>query len=140
MGKILCATRGGEDSYLTQDAAIELAKERGDELAFLYVFDLNFLNKTAAPILVDVGNEVVKMGEFMLLIAQERASAQGITASIITRKGKLRDEIKKAAAQEDASLVILGSPAGPESAFAMESLKNFAAEIEAETGVETIIV
>jgi hypothetical protein len=35
MGKTLCATRGGEASYRTQDAAIALAKERGDELVFL---------------------------------------------------------------------------------------------------------
>ncbi|MEA3339900.1 MAG: universal stress protein [Chloroflexota bacterium] len=44
MGKILCATRGGEASYRTQDAAIELAKERGDTLLFLYVVDLHFLD------------------------------------------------------------------------------------------------
>ena len=43
MGRILCPTRGGEGSYRTQDAAIAMAKERGDELVFLYVVDLDFL-------------------------------------------------------------------------------------------------
>jgi hypothetical protein len=42
MGKILCTMRGGEASRRTQDAAIALAQERGDELAFLYVVDVAF--------------------------------------------------------------------------------------------------
>ncbi|HIQ01546.1 MAG TPA: hypothetical protein EYH30_05385, partial [Anaerolineales bacterium] len=46
MGKILCATRGGEASYRTQDAAIALARERGDSLIFLYVVDTHFLDRT----------------------------------------------------------------------------------------------
>jgi nucleotide-binding universal stress UspA family protein len=140
MGKILCATRGGEASRRTQDKAIALAKERGDELLFLYVVDIHFLDKTAAPIVVDVGNEVTKMGEFLLLIAQERSLEQGVTASTLVHKGEVREELKKAALEEGVSLVVLGKPAGEESVFELVSLQAFAAEIEAETGVETRIV
>jgi nucleotide-binding universal stress UspA family protein len=140
MGKILCATRGGEASRRTQDRAIALAKERGDELVFLYVVDIHFLDKTAAPIVVDVENEVTKMGEFLLLMAQERAAAQGVTAGAISRSGKVREELKQAALEEGASLVLLGRPAGDESVFHLASLQDFAAEVEAETGVETRIV
>jgi nucleotide-binding universal stress UspA family protein len=140
MGKILCATRGGEASRRTQDKAIALAKERGDELVFLYVVDIHFLDKTAAPIVVDVENEVTKMGEFLLLMAQERAAAQGVTAVAISRSGKVREELKQAALDEGASLVLLGQPAGDESVFHLVSLQAFAAEVEAETGVETRIV
>jgi nucleotide-binding universal stress UspA family protein len=140
MGKILCATRGGEASRRTQDAAIALAKERGDELVFLYVVDIHFLDKTAAPIVVDVENEVTKMGEFLLLMAQERAAAQGVTATAILRSGKVREELKHAALDEGASLVLLGRPAGDESMFHLASLQAFAAEVEAETEIETRIV
>ncbi len=140
MGKILCATRGGEASRRTQDKAIALAKERGDELIFLYVVDIHFLDKTAAPIVVDVGNEVTKMGEFLLLIAQERAAEQGVAAATIARKGQVREELKRAALEEGVSLVVLGRPVGAESVFQLVSLRAFAAEIEAETGVETLIV
>jgi len=140
MGKILCATRGGEASRRTQDKAIALAKERGDELVFLYVVDIHFLDKTAAPIVVDVENEVAKMGEFLLLMAQERAAAQGVAAVAISRSGKVREELKQAALDEGASLVLLGRPAGDESVFHLASLQAFAAEVEAETGVETRIV
>ena len=67
MGKILCATRGGEGSFRTQDSAIALAKEQGDELVFLYVADVSFLNKTAAPLVIDVESRLVKLGRFQLV-------------------------------------------------------------------------
>jgi nucleotide-binding universal stress UspA family protein len=90
MGKILCATRGGEDSYQTQDQAIALARRRGDTLIFLYVIDTHFLDKTAAPIVVDVGQQVGHMGEFLLAMAQERARSQGVSARCISRSGHVR--------------------------------------------------
>ena len=62
MGKILCATRGGEDSQRTQQAAIALAQERGDELVFLYVADASFLDRIAAAVVVDVQSELDQMG------------------------------------------------------------------------------
>lgn len=140
MGRILCATRGGEASRRTQDKAIALAREQGDELIFLYVVDIHFLDKTAAPIVVDVENEVAKMGEFLLLMAQERAAQQRVTATAIVRKGEVRDELKKAALEENVSLVVLGRPAGDDSVFQLTSLQNYAAEIEAETGIEARII
>jgi nucleotide-binding universal stress UspA family protein len=140
MGKILCATRGGEASYRTQDAAIALAKERGDALVFLYVVDLRFLDKTSAPIVVDVQNEMAKMGKFLLVMAQERAGEQGVAAETVCREGKVREVLKQAASEEGASLIVLGRPAGDESAFELAGLQAFAAELEAETGVETLIV
>lgn len=139
MGKILCATRGGEASYRTQDAAIALAKERGDELVFLYVVDTSFLDKTAAPIVVDIGGGIGKMGEFLLTMAQERAARQGVEAQAIRREGKVRQAIKAAAVEEGATLVVLGRPAEGTSAFVPEDLQAFAKEIEQETGVEVVI-
>ena len=140
MGKILCATRGGEASYRTQDKAIALAQERGDELLFLYVANIRFLDKTHAPIVVDVEQEMVKMGEFLLLMAQERAAEQGVTASTLCRTGKMREELKIVARQQGVSLVVLGRPAGKESVFQLTSLQAFASEIKDEIGIETQIV
>jgi nucleotide-binding universal stress UspA family protein len=140
MGKILCATRGGEASYRTQDAAIALAKERGDTLLFLYVVDLRFLDKTAGSGVVDVEGELTKMGEFLLLMAQERAAGQNVAAEMICYKGEVREELKKAAREESVSLVVLGRPAGAESVFQLAGLEAFAAEIEEETGISTVIL
>jgi nucleotide-binding universal stress UspA family protein len=140
MGKILCATRGGEASYRTQDAAIALAKERGDALLFLYVTDLHFLDKTAASIVVDVATEIEHMGEFLLAMAQERAREAGVEAKLITRKGDVREQIKAAAVEEDVDLVVLGRPADETSRFKLEALRAFAAEIEEETGIPAVIL
>ena len=140
MGKILCATRGGEASYRTQDKAIELALQRGDELVFLYVVNIEFLNKTAAPIVVDVATEIERMGEFLLAMAQERAREAGVEASLVTRKGDVREQIKAAAVEEGVDLVVLGRPADETSLFKLEALRAFAAEIEEETGIPAVIL
>jgi nucleotide-binding universal stress UspA family protein len=141
MGKILCATRGGEASYHTQDAAIALAQEQGDELLFLYVVDVNFLDKTARAVRPDVvAAEMAKMGEFLLLMAQERAQKQGVAATYVLRHGALRQELTAAAREEGVDLVVLGKPAGTGSAFVPADLEAFAAEIEAETGIKARII
>lgn len=140
MGKILCATRGGESSYKTQDAAIALANEREDTLVFLYVVDLDFLDKTAAPLVTDVEGDIARMGENLLLLAQERAMEKGIEAEVIARKGKVREELKQAARDEQVDLIVLGRPAGEESVFKLAGLRAFAEEIEQDTGIETRIV
>ena len=140
MGKILCATRGGEASLHAQNSAIALAKERGDELVFLYIIDLKFLDKTAAPIMVDVENELAQLGNFLLLVAKERAREEGIRTEALCRKGSVRTEIKKAAQEIGATLVLLGRPEEGSSAFQLSNLQAFADEIMAETGIETRIV
>lgn len=141
MGKILCATRGGEASYRTQDAAIALAQEHGDELLFVFVVDLGFLNKTERAVRPDVvATEMEHLGEFLLVMAQERAQAQNVPASYILRHGEFRDEMIACARQPDVTMVVLGKPVGDESAFVPESLDAFAAEIEAETGTPVRII
>jgi nucleotide-binding universal stress UspA family protein len=141
VGRILCATRGGEASYRTQDAAITLARERDDELVFLYVVNISFLDTTARAVRPDtVSTELEKMGEFLLLMAQERAKKQGVSASCVIRHGDLREELKAAAREEDIDLVVFGKPAGAASSFTLEDLQDFVTEIEAETGCQTNIL
>jgi nucleotide-binding universal stress UspA family protein len=141
MGKILCATRGGEASYRTQDAAIALAKEQDDELLFLFVVDTHFLDKAGRAVRPDVvAEELSHMGEFLLAMAQERAQEQGVAAHYLLRRGEFQDELKATAREEGVDLVVLGQPAGTGSAFVPADLQAFAAKIEAETGVEAVIV
>jgi nucleotide-binding universal stress UspA family protein len=140
MAKILCATRGGEASYRTQEAAIALAKERQCEIVFIYVVDLGFLDRTAAPIVVNVENELDQMGNFFLIIAKEKAAAQGVVAHTITRQGSVREEIIQSVREEGATIVVLGRPAGDESAFQAASMEAFAKQIVAQTNAEAIVV
>jgi len=139
MGKILCATRGGEASWRTQDEAIKLAKKRGDELIFLYVADMSFLDKIAAPVVIDAGSSVERMGEFLLAMAQERAREKGLEVQVIIREGKTREEIKAAAKELEVDGVVLGLPA-EEGVFRKQALQAFAREIEEETGAEVVLV
>ncbi len=136
MGMILCATRGGEASYPTQDSVIALAKEQGDELVFLYVVDISFLNHTAAPLVVDVEPQLEKLGQFQLVMAQERATAQGITAQTIMRHGHLRTELVSVVKELGATLIVMGRSLGPDAAFEDSALQVFAADLQRESGVE----
>ena len=142
MGRILCATRGGEASRRTQEAAIALAKEQGDELIFLYVADSSFLNHTAAPLVIDVEARLVKMGEFQLLMAQERAAAQGISAQAIVREGKLRAELVGAARELEVDLIVLGHPVDQheQAVFDEAALQAFATSLQAITGTRVRIL
>ncbi len=141
MGKILCATRGGEASYRAQDAAITLARERGDSLIFLYVVDTHFLDRTERAVRPDVvAEEMARMGQFLLTMAQERAQAQGVEAETRIRRGEVLEELKAAAREEGVDLVILGRPGQEGSTFRQVDLEAVAREIEEETGVETRIV
>ncbi|MGB5932847.1 MAG: universal stress protein [Anaerolineae bacterium] len=139
MGLILCATRGGEASRRTRDKAIELAKERGDELIFLFVVDMSFMDKTAAAVVVDAEGGVEKLGEFLLAMAQEHAREKGLETQVVIREGKTREEIKAAAKELEVDCVVLGLPA-EEGVFPGEALRAFAREIEEETGAEVALV
>jgi nucleotide-binding universal stress UspA family protein len=140
MGKILCATRGGEASYRTQDAAIALARERGDELVFLFVADVSFLNQIAAPLVVDVESSLAKMGEFQLTMAQERAREQGLEVEIAVRRGQLQTELAAAAEELDAGLIVLGRPLDREAFFDEAALEALASCLQDVTGTEVRIL
>jgi nucleotide-binding universal stress UspA family protein len=140
MERILCATRGGDASFLTQDKAIQIALDNGGELIFLYVVDTRFIDKTSEPIVVDVEGEISKMGEFLLVMAQERAQKQGIEAGTLLREGKVRDELIKAVEEEEITLVVMGKPIGESSIFELDALETFAEDLEHETGVKILLV
>ncbi len=140
MGKILCATRGGEASLRTQDAAIALAKEQDDELIFLFVADISFLNQTAAPLVVDIEERLARMGRFQLAMAQERAAAQGVTARAMVRCGRLRAELVGAARELAVDLIILGRPLDRQAIFDDTALQAFATGLQAITGAEVRIL
>jgi nucleotide-binding universal stress UspA family protein len=140
MGKILCATRGGEASFRTQDLVIAKAKEEGDIVLFLYVADIEFLKQTARGVRHDVmQQEMDRMGNFLLTMACERAAEQGVEALPVLRHGSFAQALREVAVEEEATLVALGRPAGDESVFQLTGLQKLAQEIEQETGIPTQI-
>jgi nucleotide-binding universal stress UspA family protein len=139
MGMILCATRGGDESIHTQQKATDLAKERGDSLAFLYVVDSSFLNKTAAAVVVDVDDEISDMGNFILAMAIERAAECGITAEAIIRKGVIREVLPEVAKELEAQLIVVGRPAKGTGRFDQDEFDEYLTWLKSETGAEIII-
>ena len=139
MGTIVCATRGGEASYRTQDKVIEMAKEEGSRLIFVFAVDTDFLDKGHASVLVDVETEMEKMAEFLLLMAQERAAKANVTAEAVVKSGTLRDVLVETASEHNANCIVLGSPA-EQSRFALEGLQKLAAEVQEASAVEVKIV
>jgi len=140
MEKILCATRGGEASYNTQDAAIDLALELGVEILFFFVVDVDFLSKTERAVRLEVvTKEMDHMAEFILMMAIERARKRDLKSGLLIRHGNFREELIEVAKDPEVIGVVLGKPAGEESLFSMEGLENMAAEIEEETDTKTYI-
>jgi len=140
VGKILCATRGGEGSQQTQDVAIAMAKDSGDPLLFLFVVDSSFLDNIAAPVVVDMDVRLEDMGKFELARAKERGLSQGVESETIVCHGKLRSELIATARENDVTTIVLGRPMGKEAIFAENALKEFADAIHEETGIEVLCV
>ena len=137
---ILCPTRGGKDSYPNQDRAIAIAKERGAEVLFLYVTNVEFLGLTAAPKLIDIEDELDEMGEFMLTMAQERAEKASVNALTLVKRGRFPEVLIDVIEEHQIDTIVLGSSAGGTGMVTEEYVHNLAEEIRGKTGVEFIVV
>ena len=141
MGVILCATRGGETSLETQDAAISLAKQAGDELVFIYVYDVEFLTHANYALREDVvADELNRMAEFLMTMAVDRAKAQGLSSRSLIREGEFRAELLSALQEEQARLLILGRPGVDDGRFALEHLSELARRLQEESGIPVRIL
>lgn len=137
---ILCATRGGEASLKTQQHAIRLARERGARLVFFFVYDTRFLDTYTAPHVPAIDGELQKMGEFLLLMAKERAEKESVEAGIVVKEGKFSEKLIEAVRETGAATVIVGHPA-EKSVTTLEFLQNkLAVAVREATDAEVIIL
>ena len=81
------------------------------------------------------------MGEFILLAAQENASAEGIAAEADVRQGDVGEEIIGLAQELEADFIVMGRPLGEqdEDVFANNRLEQFIERIESESGAKVIL-
>jgi nucleotide-binding universal stress UspA family protein len=140
MKTILCPTRGGKESRPNQDFAINLAKERGMRLLFLYVSDIRFISRSALPIVVDIEAELDEVGEFLLAMAQERAVKAKVPTEVSVRRGIFNKVLKEVIAEEGITTVVLGSSSRGKRVTTDEYLQDLGQEMNLETGVEFIVV
>lgn len=136
MSLILCATRGGSESLVAQDLAIEIAKEQRLPLAFIYISDTSFLDQMAAEVIVDVNSELSNLGEFFLNIAVNRAQESGVDAEAIIRTGHFPETLIHASDELGAKVIVLGHPSGDTGQFDVEAFQACLEDIAEQTGVE----
>ena len=140
MKKILCPTRGGEASIPNQMQAVSLAKERGTSVIFLHISDIHFLDHVASPVDVEVVQEQLEeMGEFLLVMAQERAREAGVEAEAEVRQGEFRQTLEAVIEEHEISAVVLGSGSQGTGITTPEYRQGLAEYLAQHYGVEVII-
>ncbi len=141
MSGILCAIRGGPSSQGSIDLGIQLAKQTGEPLHFLYVVNLDFLKMTETSRTHVLSEEMRRMGEFILLTTQSKAERVGVAAEGIVRQGDVTEEIIDLAKQLAASHIILGRPKIEDQAafFTEDRFQAFVKRCERETGSKVLL-
>ena len=140
MTNILCPTRGGKESHPNQDFAINLAKERGADLLFMYVSNIQLISRSGPPIVVDIAEELDELGDFLLSMAQERAEKSGVPAKATVRRGVFTDVLKEVIVENQIDTVVLGSASEETGTVSHEHLQELSEELGQELGVEFIVV
>lgn len=134
-GNIICATRGGEGSEPTVQGAINLARERGLKLTFLYIADLEFMKHTAMAHTSRAAKELRKMGEFIMTTLVERAKEEGIEADFAVRQGRFRDELLCYLEETHPAMLVLGSPKPGTACLDESSLNHLMQEVTEQANI-----
>lgn len=140
MTTILCPTRGGKESHPNQDFAINLAKERGADLLFLYVSDLRLISRAGPPIIVDIEEEMAEMGDFLLAMAQERAEKAGVSAKTSVHSGVFSEVLREVIINNKINTVVLGGSVEQTGLVSHDHLQGLSEELSRELSVEFIVV
>ena len=141
MSGILCAIRGGPASQDPIELGIQLAKQTGEILHFLFVVNLDFLMKTETSRTQVLSEEMRGLGEFILLTAQAKADKSGVIAEGSVRQGDVMEEIVTLAKELEVSHIVLGRPGLGDQAnvFTPDRLQSFVEFLEEETGSRVML-
>jgi nucleotide-binding universal stress UspA family protein len=82
--------------------------------------------------------ELDKMGEFLLLMAKERAEKAGVEADILVEHGNFREALARAAAKVEATVIVLGTP-DESSITEREFIDKLATDLQKQLGVEVVV-
>ena len=141
MSGIVCAIRGGASSQPTINQAVQTALAANLPIYFLYVLNLDFLNKGSQSRIHTITEEMHELGQFILLAAQDKAARHGARAQGVIREGNvIEDEIISLCHEVTADYVVLGRPKKEteQNVFTHEKLDQFGLHIEQETGAKVI--
>ncbi len=120
--------------------AIAIAQEQDAVVIFLHISDIHFLDHTASPVDVEVVQEQLEeMGEFLLVMAQERATAAGVDSEMEVRQGEFRQNLEAVIQEREVSMVVLGSGSQGTGLTTPEYQLDLADYLAEKFGVEVII-
>jgi nucleotide-binding universal stress UspA family protein len=141
MSGIVCAIRGGPESQAPIQRAIQLAQETGETVHFLFVVNLDFLTKTATSRTHHLSHEMQRMGEFILLAAEDQAARQGVAAESSVRHGDVAEEIIALCQEIAADYVILGRPRANDqpNVFDVARLESFIGRLQLQTTAQVVL-
>lgn len=141
MKTILCPTRGGQTSYLNQDAVIALAREGNAKLIFLYVSNVEFLEKLGYVSHTKVVEEELEdMGEFLLAMACERAEKAGWKAEAIVRQGVFLEAVNEVIREHQVDTLAIGAPGSDHAVTTTNFLQNLIREIKETNKIEVLVI
>lgn len=139
--KILCAIRGGPQSDLTMALAVELARKHNAQLVILHILDIDFLEFATLGRPSVMLNELRATFEFLLESLTKQAINQGVDVEDLILTGNLQRQIIETIHQQDAQILVMGSPikSPGKNAFTKKSFAQFLEEIEAKTEAEVVV-
>jgi nucleotide-binding universal stress UspA family protein len=142
MGRVVCATRGGEASRRTQQRAIDLAKERDADLVFMCVVDPEFAEPGDEALQQALRDELMRLGQSLLCIAQARAEEQGVEAETVVRCGPVTENLRSYLEGTHADVLVIGAPAKERTTEVLgpENVDELAESIAGSSDVEVIVV
>lgn len=141
MKTILYTTRGGQTSYQNQDAVIKLAREEKAKLIFLYVSNVQFLEKCGHVSHTRVVEEELEdLGEFLLAMACERAEKAGWKAEAIVRQGVFLEAVNEVIREHQVDTFVIGAPGSTHAVTTTEFLQNLIQEIKETHQIEVLVI
>ena len=141
MKTILFPTRGGQTSYPNQDAVIALAKEWNAKLIFLYVSNVQFLEKLGYVRYTKVvQNELEDMGEFLLAMACERAEKAGWKAEAVVRQGAFLEAVNEVIREHLVDTFVIGAPGSTHAVTTTDFLQSLIQEIREAHQIEVLVI
>ena len=132
--------RGRPQGRDTATQAIDLALQHQAKLTFVLVMDAEFLGMVAPTMsrLRTIYTQLEAMGEFALLILEDRARRRGVMeVNSFVLKGSVREELRRLTETTDAQVLVIGrpDPTAQKSVFQPAEFETFIAEIQARTNL-----
>jgi nucleotide-binding universal stress UspA family protein len=151
---VVCAIRGGPHSLATQEYALSLAHDGGQELAFLHVVEQSLLDFCVRVRSQGVLREMVGLAELTLGMAQERARRAQVAAGADVRVGHVSEQILAYVRDRQAAVLVLGQPCrdhlphcfgsphrlGGMDRLGEERVEDFASQVESLTSTRVVLV